>query len=101
MRGNLKSNQAANVSRRAMFRIGTVLLAVLVGELFFYTWCRVQCTQTGYAISREKHRRQQQLTLQRELKTEMARLTSPSLIESRARRLGMVSPHPNQMVTLP
>lgn len=101
MRGNVKSRQSSNAPRRALFRAGVILLAVLVGELLFYTWCRVQCTQTGYAIAREKHRYHRQTKLHRELKTELARLTSPALIEARARRLGMITPHPNQMVTLP
>jgi hypothetical protein len=101
MRGNVKSAIDPKSGRGALFRTGMLLLAVFVGELFFYTWCRVQCTQIAYAISYEKSRHQKQRTLQSELKTELARLTSPAAIESRARQLGMITPHPNQMVTLP
>ena len=101
MRVNVKTTRDPKNGRRALFNTAMLLLAVFVGELFFYTWCRVQCTQTAYAISDEKHRHQKQLTLQRELRTELARLTSPAAIESRARLLGLIAPHPNQMVTLP
>jgi hypothetical protein len=101
MRGNIKTIQDPKNRRRTMFHTVMLLLALFVGELFFYTWCRVQCTQAAYAISDEKHRHQKQLTLQRELKTELARLTSPAAIEFRARQLGLTTPHPDQMVTLP
>ncbi|MFH1980775.1 MAG: hypothetical protein ABIL58_02910 [Pseudomonadota bacterium] len=101
MRGNVKTTDDPKNGRGALFHMGMLLLAVFIGELFFYTWCRVQCTQMAYAISHEESRHQKQRTLQSELKTELARLTSPALIESRARQLGMIAPHPNQIVTLP
>lgn len=101
MRGNVKTIQDIKHGRRTLFHAGMLVLAVFVGELFFYTWCRVQCTQTAYAISDETRRHRKQLTLRRELRTELARLTSPAVIESQARRLGFITPPPNQMVTLP
>lgn len=101
MRGNVKTVRTPQDGRRMVVRIGMLLLLICIGELFFYTWCRVQCTQKAYAIATQEGQYRKQLRLQRELKTELARLTSPGLIESRARQLGMITPHPSQMVTLP
>ncbi len=101
MRGNIKTVRTPHDGRRMVFRIGMILLPIFIGELFFYTWCRVQCTQRAYAIAIEEGRYRKQLRLQRELKTELARLTSPEFIESRARQLGMINPHPSRMVNLP
>jgi len=100
IRRNKKLSRAAATARPTL-GIWIALLAVFIVELFFYTWCRVQCTQTGYAISGALRVQRRQVALQRELRTEMARLKSPAYIESRARRLGMMLPTPEQVVTLP
>ena len=90
----------ATAASRPMLSIWVVLLAVFIVELLFYTWCRVQCTQTGYAISNALRFQRRQLELRQELGTELARLNSPAYIESEAKRLGMMLPTPEQMVTL-
>ncbi|MFC1859931.1 septum formation initiator family protein [Thermodesulfobacteriota bacterium] len=81
--------------------IGVLILFIFVGELLFYTWSRVQCIQTGYEISSGKNRQQQLLTLQNNLKIELARLKSPQRIAKIAReRLGLVMPSARQTINI-
>jgi hypothetical protein len=95
-----KKLPGATTAARPMLSIWIALLAVFIVELLFYTWCRVQSTQTGYAISNALRIQRHQVELRQELQTEMAHLNSPAYIESEARRLGMMLPTPEQIVTL-
>lgn len=80
----------------------TTLLVVFMAELLFYTWCRVQCTRLGYQITAADQTRQNLITLQSQLKIELAHLKSPERIETIARnRLGLTMPKPEQTVVLP
>ena len=82
--------------------IWIVLLAVFISELLFYTWCRVQCTQLGYAISRETREKQRNIAFQNNLKIESVRLQSPQRIADIARnQLGLKIPRPDQVILLP
>lgn len=84
------------------FKIGLLLMFLFLGELFAYTWARVQCTRTGYEISQQNGRQQQLMTLQAQLKAELARLRSPQRIGRYAtEKLGLATPTPAQMVVLP
>ena len=79
-----------------------LILSLFIGELFFYTWCRVQCVQVGIAISSQRRKHQELVTLQNSLKIELARLKSPEMIIRAAnQQLGLVRPAPNQTVVLP
>jgi cell division protein FtsB len=79
-----------------------LILSLFIGELFFYTWCRVQCVQVGIAISSERRKQQELVTMQNSLKIELARLKSPELIIRLANQeLGLVMPNPQQAIILP
>jgi cell division protein FtsL len=76
-------------------------MALFIVELFFYTWCRVQYTGTGYEISRARETRSELNTQQRSLKIELERLKSPDRIAKIAEEyLGLTLPSPEQMVTI-
>ncbi len=80
---------------------GLILLA-FIGQLLFYTWCRVQCVQIGYEIASETARHQQLIALQNSLRIEMARLTSPERIAKIAKHeLGLITPGPEQTIVIP
>lgn len=82
--------------------MGVLLIILFMGELFFYTWCRVQCTQVGLDITRAEKEYQKLLSMERNLKIESARLKSPERIVRTAKeRLGLVVPTPKQMVIMP
>lgn len=82
--------------------IWLALMVVFIGELLFYTWCRVQCVQIKYEISKDTQRHRQLIALQDNLKIEQANLKSPQRIATIARdQLGLISPTSKQMVTIP
>ncbi len=79
-----------------------LLMSVFIIQLLFYTWCRVQCIQVGYEISKEAVHYQRLITFQNHLKTEMATLRSPERLANIATsQLGLVHPSPQQMVVFP
>ncbi len=82
--------------------IWALILCVFIGQLLFYTWCRVQCVRVGYEISSETDRHRKLTVLQSELKIELARLKSPERISHIARtRLGLRTPGPEQTIVIP
>lgn len=82
--------------------IGVLLVLILMGELLFYTWCRVQSIKTGYNITAEKRRNKELINLQKNLRVELANLKSPDRIGRIAReRLGLIMPDPGQIIVIP
>lgn len=99
-----------NLSRRADMKkselktiaLWFILMAVFIFQLLFYTWCRVQCTQAGYEISKQTGTRLYLITQQNNLRIELARLKSPERIAGIAKnQLGLTTPAPEQMVVIP
>ena len=79
-----------------------IFMTIFLGELLFFTWCRVQTIGTGYEISKETQRRQDLITFQNNLKIELARLKSPERIAKIAKnQLGLITPTPEQMIIIP
>ena len=79
-----------------------VFMALFMIELFFYTWCRVQCTRVGYAISKATADHKEGLAIRNNLKIERARLKSPQRIARIAKkRLGLITPKPEQTIIIP
>jgi cell division protein FtsL len=86
---------------RRFFIVGLSALA-LIGVVLIHVWLRLQVVQMGYAlstISKLQGRLEQE---NRELKVELATLTSPERLEALARnRLGLVTPDKGQVIVLP
>jgi cell division protein FtsL len=79
-----------------------ILMSFFIAEFFFYAWCRVQCVNIGYDISKEEIHRQRYHTLQNTLKIELAHLKSPERIAEIAKeRLGLKTPVPEQIIIIP
>jgi cell division protein FtsL len=82
--------------------IWVVFILILMGELLFYTWCRVQCTKTGYKITEEKRKNKALLNLRKNLRVELAGLEDPDRIGRIAReQLNLVMPEPGQIIVIP
>ena len=78
------------------------ILFIFMAELFFYTYCRVQCVQVGIAISSQRGKQQELIALQNSLKIELARLKAPERISVIARKnLGLGMPSPDQIIMVP
>ena len=85
-----------------MLVLWLVLMGLFIGELLFYTWCRVQCVQVKYEISRATQRQQRLVALQDNLKIELANLKSPQRIATIAReQLGLITPTTKQIIPIP
>ncbi len=77
-------------------------MGIFLAELMFYTWCRIQCTNTGYAIARENKKNYNHLSLQRNLEIELTQLKSPNRVARIARnQLGLDIAKPEQIRSLP
>ena len=85
-----------------MLALWLVLMGVFIGELLFYTWCRVQSVQVKYEISKATQKQHRLVALQDNLKIELANLKSPQRIATIAReQLGLVTPTSKQMIPIP
>ena len=85
-----------------MLALCLVLMGVFIGELLFYTWCRVQCVQVKYEISKATREQQRLVALRDNLKIELANLKSPQRIATIARnQLGLITPTSKQMIPIP
>lgn len=82
--------------------IWLVMMGIFIGELLFYTWCRVQCVQVKYEITKTTQSQQRLIALQDNLKIELANLKSPQRIATIAReQLGLITPTSKQMIPIP
>jgi cell division protein FtsL len=79
-----------------------LIMGIFIGELLFYTWCRVQCVQVNYDIAEATQDQQRLIALQDNLKIELANLKSPQRIATIAReQLGLITPTSKQMIPIP
>ena len=87
---------------KRMTCLWVMVLFLFIGELLFYTYCRVQCVQAGIAISAEHRKQEELIALQNSLKIELARLRAPERISVIARKtLGLGMPDPAQIILVP
>lgn len=97
--------KATPADKQMKRRIGVVwvaLLTIFLGELLLYTWCRVECVQTGYGITTERRKQKELQLLQNSLKIELAHLKAPESVSRIAReRLALAVPEPEQIVVVP
>jgi cell division protein FtsL len=95
-------NRIDRARRRQRFFIAGLSALALIGVVLVHVWLRLQVVQMGYAlstISKLQGRLEQE---NRELKVELATLTSPERLEALARtRLGLVTPDKGQIIVLP
>ncbi|MBF0231868.1 MAG: hypothetical protein HQK62_06490 [Desulfamplus sp.] len=76
-----------------------IIIVILLGELFLYTWCRVSYTETGFRISREKERQKILKAYTDALSMENDRLLSPERIAYIATtRLNLIIPETSQVI---
>ena len=78
------------------------MLFLFMGELFFYTWCRVNNVGLGYVVASETDKHSKLLAYQNNLKIELARLKSPERIARIAQeQLGLSMPRAGQTIVIP
>ena len=78
------------------------LLLVFIVLLLVYTWCRIQCVQVGYEISKAVKISEKRIARNNNLKIEHAYLKSPERIARKAREnLGLIMPTAKQIILIP
>ena len=90
-------------SKRLKFTgLWIVMLSLFLGELFFYTWCRVNNVNLGYEVAQETEKKSKLIAYQENLKIELASLKSPERIARIAReQLGLSMPRADQTIVIP
>jgi len=88
--------------RRRFFFAALFLSLGLVGVALIHVWLRLQVVRMGYLLSTTTKLQSQLEQENRELKLELATLSSPKRLEEMARtRLGLKEPEKGQVVILP
>jgi hypothetical protein len=91
------ATQKGSLARNSLvIGLWVVMMGALIGELFFFAWCRVQFTRTGYELTTATTENRELHTDQRDLQIELERLKSPKRIEAKALALGLMMPTPEQ-----
>jgi cell division protein FtsL len=79
-----------------------ILAAGLIALVLIHVWLRLQVVHTGYVLSTTSKLQGRLEQENRELKIELATLTSPERLESLAQqRLGLRAPEKGQVIVLP
>jgi cell division protein FtsL len=78
------------------------LALALIGTVLVHVWLRLQVVHMGYVLSSASKLQSRLEQENRELKIELATMTSPDRLESLARRrLGLKPPEKGQIIVLP
>jgi len=94
--------RVARTARRWRLALSVFLTAALIAIVLLHVWLRLQVVQLGYVLSTGSRLQSRLEQENRELKIELATMTSPDRLESLARRrLGLRSPEKGQVVVLP
>jgi len=95
-----RSEPTGDKRRRLVF--GALLVLGLIGAVLVHVWARLQVVRMGYVLSTTSKLQTRLEQENRELKVELATMTSPDRLEALARqRLGLVQPEKGQVVVLP
>ena len=100
---SLKRERAAR-SRASRWRLvlGVFLGLGLIVTVLVHVWLRLQVVRMGYVLSTTSKLQTRLEQENRELKVELATLTSPDRLEALARqRLGLATPEKGQVIVLP
>jgi len=82
--------------------LGIFLGLALIGAVWVHVWLHLQVVRMGYVLSTTSKLQTRLEQENRELKVELATLTSPDRLEALARqRLGLTAPEKGQIVVLP
>jgi cell division protein FtsL len=96
------ADRASPRQRRRHALVFALLALGFVGVALLHVWLRLQVVHMGYVLSTMSKLENQLEQENRELKVELATLTSPDRLESMARRrLGLVPPEKGQVIVLP
>jgi cell division protein FtsL len=97
-----KRERSSRAGKRHSVFGGAFLALALIGVLLIHVWLRLQVVNMGYVLSTATKLQNRLEQENRELKIELATMTSPDRLEALARRrLGLVPPEKGQVIVLP
>lgn len=92
----------APAARHHLFLLTALLSVGLIALVLIHVWLRLQVVHTGYVLATTSKLQSRLEQENRQLKIELATLTSPERLESLARdRLGLRAPEKGQVIVLP
>lgn len=97
---NSRLVRVSDPRRRREIRVFSATMSVLFLLVLFYAWQHFSAVQYGYMIEAQKTQRDQLVEQNRTLKLEQAGLRDPERIDTLARKMGLQSPQPGQVVQL-
>lgn len=93
---------ARSTASRWRLLLGIFLGLALIAAVLVHVWLRLQVVRMGYVLSTTSKLQTRLEQENRELKVELATLTSPDRLEALARqRLGLAAPEKGQIIVLP
>jgi cell division protein FtsL len=93
---------ARSAAARWRLLSGACLGLGLIAAVLLHVWLRLQVVRMGYVLSTGSKLQTRLEQENRELKVELATLTSPDRLEAMARqRLGLTTPEKGQVIVLP
>lgn len=99
--GRARPERKKRGGRRRILGIAS-LFVVLIALVWLHVWLRLQVVHMGYVLSTTSKLQGRLEQENRELKIELATMTSPERLESLARRrLQLAQPEKGQVVVLP
>ncbi len=97
---NSRLVKVADPRRRREIRMFSSVVAVFFMLVMFYAWQHFRSIEYGYRIEAQRVERDRLVELNRTLRLEEAALRDPGRIDVLARRIGLESPRPGQVVSL-
>lgn len=91
----VKTNDPARAREMRSFACA---MAFLLSLVLVYGWQHLSTIEYGYRIASEQQQLQQLEEQNRELRLNQAQLADPARIDTLARNLGLIAPHPGQVV---
>ena len=100
--GRERLGRKGRVDRRRRILCIVLLSIILMALLWLHVWLRLQVVHMGYVLSTSSKLQGRLEQENRELKIELATMTSPERLESLARRrLQLAQPQKGQVIVLP
>ena len=97
-----REREARTTASRWRLFLGIFLGLALIAAVLVHVWLRLQVVRMGYVLSTTSKLQTRLEQENRELKVELATLTSPDRLEALARqRLGLAAPEKGQIIVLP
>src|SRR5215470_8338910 len=87
-------------ARRREIRVFSASVAALFLVMMFYAWQHFSSIEYGYRIEAQKAERERLVEVNRTLQLEAASLRDPGRIDALARKMGLESPQPGQVIRL-